>query len=144
MTMAYQVPTPRFNLVSIRPTFATTHPTVNPLQEAPSTSYYVDPNMRQYPRPVPSQQPYIPPQPTYPYPSQPSMTYPQPPPIHQTVFSDEALRALVQAIGRGAPVPTAFPIARENNGFRNRSIAIAKLIMKFQGEGDPIRLCRAL
>ena len=54
------------------------------------------------------------------------------------VFSNEALRVLVQAIGRGAPVPTTFPIARDNHGSRNRSIAIAKLITKFQGEGDPI------
>ena len=54
------------------------------------------------------------------------------------MFSDEALRALVQAIRRGMPVPAAFPTARENHGTRNRSIAIAKLITKFQGEGDPI------
>ena len=54
------------------------------------------------------------------------------------VLLDEVLRALVQAIGRGAPVPAAFPIVRENHGSRNRSIAIAKLITKFQGEGDPI------
>ena len=66
------------------------------------------------------------------------MPYQQPPPIHQTVLSDEALRALVQAIGRGAPVPVAFPVARDNHRSRNRSIAIAKLITKFHGEGDPI------
>ena len=35
-------------------------------------------------------------------------------------------------------MPSAFPIAREKHGSRNRSIAIAKLITKFQGEGDPI------
>ena len=29
-------------------------------------------------------------------------------------------------------------VARDNHGSRNRSIAIAKLITKFQGEGDPI------
>ena len=32
----------------------------------------------------------------------------------------------------------AFPAVRENHGSRNRSIAIAKLITKFHGEGDPI------
>ena len=31
-----------------------------------------------------------------------------------------------------------FPIARDNHRSRNRSKAIAKLITKFQGEGDPI------
>ena len=66
------------------------------------------------------------------------MPYPQPPPIHQTVFFDEVLRVLVQAIGRGVLVLAALPTARDNHGFRNRSIAIAKLIMKFQGDGDPI------
>ena len=35
-------------------------------------------------------------------------------------------------------MPAAFPVARENHGSRNRSITIAKLIMKFQGEGDLI------
>ena len=35
-------------------------------------------------------------------------------------------------------VPATFLVAKDNNGSRNRSIAIAKLIMKFQGEGDPI------
>ena len=35
-------------------------------------------------------------------------------------------------------MPTAFPTARDNHGSRNRSIAIAKLITKFHGEGDPI------
>lgn len=64
------------------------------------------------------------------------MPYQQPPPIHH--LSDDALRTLVQAIGRGAPAPAAFPAARENHGSRNRSIAIAKLITKFHGEGDPI------
>ena len=54
------------------------------------------------------------------------------------MFSNEVLRALVQAIGRGALVPTTFPIARDNHGSRNRFIAIAKLITEFQGEGDPI------
>ena len=44
----------------------------------------------------------------------------------------------MQAIGRGVPVPIAFAIARDNHGARNRSIAIAKLITKFQGESDPI------
>ena len=44
----------------------------------------------------------------------------------------------MQAIGRGVPVLATFSVARENHGSRNRSIAIAKLIMKFQGEGDPI------
>ena len=29
-------------------------------------------------------------------------------------------------------------VARENHGSRNRSIAIMKLLAKFQGEGDPI------
>ena len=48
------------------------------------------------------------------------------------------LRTLVQAIGRGAPAQAAFPAARDNHGSRNRSIAIAKLITKFHGEGDPI------
>ena len=31
-----------------------------------------------------------------------------------------------------------FPIARDNHRSRNRSKAIAKLITKFQGEGNPI------
>ena len=66
------------------------------------------------------------------------MPYQQPPPIHQTVLSDDALRTLVQAIGRGTPAQAAFPAARENHGSRNRSIAIAKLITKFHGEGNPI------
>ena len=44
-TMAYQGPTPRFNPVSIGPTFTQSHPTVNPSQDAPSTSYYVAPNV---------------------------------------------------------------------------------------------------
>ena len=35
-------------------------------------------------------------------------------------------------------MPTTFHVARENHGSRNRSIAIAKLITKFQGEGDSI------
>ena len=35
-------------------------------------------------------------------------------------------------------MPTTIPIARDNHGFRNRSTTIAKLITKFQGEGDPI------
>ena len=35
-------------------------------------------------------------------------------------------------------MPTAFPIARENHGSRNRSIAVAKLITKFKGKGAPI------
>ena len=30
------------------------------------------------------------------------------------------------------------PTAKDNHGTRNRSIAIAKLTTKFQGEGDPI------
>ena len=42
------------------------------------------------------------------------------------------------AIGRGVLAPTAFHVARANHGSRNRSIAISKLIMKFQEEGDPI------
>ena len=54
MTMAYQGLTPRFNPVSVGPTFTQTCPTVSPLHEIPSTSYFVDPHMRQYPRPVPS------------------------------------------------------------------------------------------
>ena len=54
------------------------------------------------------------------------------------VLSDEALRVVVQAIGRGAPALVAFLVARENHGSRNRSIAISKLITKFHGEGDPI------
>ena len=54
------------------------------------------------------------------------------------MLSNEALKALVQAIGRGVPAPAAFLVARENHGSRNRSIAIAKLITKFQGEGDSI------
>ena len=54
------------------------------------------------------------------------------------VFFDETLRALVQAIGRGAPALAVFPTARDNHGTRNRSIDIAKLITKFQEEGDPI------
>ena len=54
------------------------------------------------------------------------------------MFSDEALRALVQAIGREALAPTAFPAVRDNHGSRNKSITIAKLITKFQGEGDLI------
>ena len=66
------------------------------------------------------------------------MPYQQPPPIHQTVLSDDALRTLVQAIGRGAPAQAAFPAARDHHGSRNRSIAIAKLITKFHGEGDSI------
>ena len=66
------------------------------------------------------------------------MPYPQPPPVHQTVFSDEALRVLVQAIEMGAPAPTSFRATKENHGTKNRSITIAKLITKFQGEGDPI------
>ena len=95
--------------------------------------------MRQYPRPVQTQQAYVSPQqPTYPQPTQPQMPYQQPPPIHQTVLSDDALRTLVQAIGRGAPVQAAIPAARDNHGSRNRSIAIAKLITKFHGESDPI------
>ena len=32
----------------------------------------------------------------------------------------------------------ACPAARDNHGSRSRSIAIAKLITKFHGEGDPI------
>ena len=36
------------------------------------------------------------------------------------------------------PALAAFPIARDNHGTRNRSITIAKLIMKFQGKGNPI------
>ena len=35
-------------------------------------------------------------------------------------------------------MPTAFLVARENHGSRNRSITIAKLITKIQGEGDLI------
>ena len=35
-------------------------------------------------------------------------------------------------------MPAAFLTARENHRFRNRSITIAKLITKFQGEGDLI------
>ena len=35
-------------------------------------------------------------------------------------------------------MPAAFLVARENHGSRNRSIVIAKLITKFQGEGDLI------
>ena len=35
-------------------------------------------------------------------------------------------------------MPAAFPTVRDNHGSRNRSIAIAKLITKFHGEGDPI------
>ena len=66
------------------------------------------------------------------------MPYQQLPPIHQTMLSDDTLRMLVQVIGRGAPMPVAFPASRDNHGSRNRSIAIAKLITKFQGEGDPI------
>ena len=73
-----------------------------------------------------TEQAYIPPpQPTYPPPNQPHIEHQQPPPIHQTVLSDDALRTLVQA-------------TRENQGSRNRSIAIAKLITKFQGESDLI------
>ena len=48
-TMAYQGPAPRFNPVSVGPTFTPTRPTVSPPHEAPSTSYFVDPHMRQYP-----------------------------------------------------------------------------------------------
>ena len=136
-TVAYQGPTPWFNPVSIGPTFTQPHP-VNPPQDAPSTFYYVDPNVRQYPRLFPSQQAYVPPQPTYPYSNPPQMPYQKPPPIHQTVLSDEALRALMQAIGRGVPASTTFLIIRENHGSRNGSIAISKLMTKFQGEGDPI------
>ena len=44
----------------------------------------------------------------------------------------------MQAIRSRVLVPATFPIARDNHGTRNRSIAIAKLIAKFQGEGDPI------
>ena len=40
------------------------------------------------------------------------------------VFSDEALRAVVQAIGRGALAPPAFLAAKDYHGARNRSIAI--------------------
>ena len=36
------------------------------------------------------------------------------------------------------PAPAVFPTVRDNHGSRNRSIAIAKLITKFHGEGDPI------
>ena len=137
--MAYPGPAPRFNPVSIGPTFTQTRPIVSPTHETPSTSYYVDPHMRQYPRPVQNPQAYNPPQqPTYPQQTQPQMPYQQPPPIHQTVLSDDALRTLVQAIGRGAPAQAAFPAARDHHGSRNRSIAIAKLITKFHGEGDPI------
>ena len=137
-TMAYQGPAPRFNPVSVGPTFMPIRPTVSPPHEIPSTSYFVDPHLRHFPRPVQTQQAYVPSQPTYPYPNPPQMLYQQSSPIHQMVLSDEALRVLVQSIGRGAPTPTAFPIARENYGSRNRSIAIAKLITKFHGEGDPI------
>ena len=45
-TMAYQGPTPRFNPVSIGPTFTQSHPMMNPLHETLSTSYYMDPHMR--------------------------------------------------------------------------------------------------
>ena len=121
--------------MSVGPTFTPIRPTVSTPHEMPSTSYFVDPHMRQYPRLVQNPQAYYPPQqPTYPPPNQPHI----PPPIHQTVLSDDALRTLVQAIGRGAPVQAAFPVARDNHGSRNRSIAIAKLITKFHGEGDPI------
>ena len=44
----------------------------------------------------------------------------------------------MQAIGKGVPVQATILIARDNHGPRNRSIAIAKLNTKFQGEGDPI------
>ena len=60
-TMAYQGPALRFNPVSVGPTFTQTCPTVSPPHEAPSTSYFVDPHMRQYPRPVQPQQAYNPP-----------------------------------------------------------------------------------
>lgn len=66
-TMAYQGPTPRFSPVSIGPTYTQSHPTVNPPHETPSTSYYVDPHLRQFPRPVQPQQAYVPP---------PQLTYP--------------------------------------------------------------------
>ena len=46
----WQVLAPRFNPVSIGPTFMQTRPTVSPPHEIPSTSYFVDPHMRQYPR----------------------------------------------------------------------------------------------
>ena len=51
-TMAFQGPTPRFTLVSVGPTLTQTRPTVSPPHEISSTSYFVDPHMRQYPRPV--------------------------------------------------------------------------------------------
>ena len=136
--MAYPRPTPRFSPVSVGPMYTQSRPTVSPPYETPSTSYYVDPHLRHFPRPVQNPQAYNPPpQPTYP-PNQPHMPHQQPPPIHQTVLSDDALRTLVQAIGRGAPAQAAFPAARDHHGSRNRSIAIAKLITKFHGEGDPI------
>ena len=74
-TMAYQGPTPRFNPVSIGPTFTQTRPMVNPPHETPSTSYFVDSHMRQYPRLVQPQQAYNPPQPNYTYLNPPQMLY---------------------------------------------------------------------
>ena len=53
-------------------------------------------------------------------------------------MSDDAIRTLVQAIGRGVPAPAIFLVVRDNHGSRNRSITIAKLITKLHGEGDPI------
>lgn len=62
-----------------------------------------------------------------------------PPPINQTILSDDAMRTLVQALGRGVGNPPHNPNARrDQNSSRNHSITISKLLTKCLGEGDPI------
>ena len=62
-----------------------------------------------------------------------------PPSINQMVISHDAMRTLVQALGRGAGNPPNNPnVKRDQNLSRDHLIAISKLLTKFLGEGDPV------
>ena len=62
-----------------------------------------------------------------------------PPSINQTVISYDAMRTLMQALGREAHnPPNSANAERDQNSSRNHSIAISKLLTKFLGEEDPI------
>ena len=66
------------------------------------------------------------------------MPQPMPPPINQTIISNDVMRTLIQALGRGVGNPPNNPNARwDQNLSKKHSITISKLLTKFLVEGDP-------
>ena len=58
--------------------------------------------------------------------------------INQNILTNDAMRTLVYALGRGASNLLKQHVNRDHNSARNRSITISKLLTTFLGEGDHV------